>query len=161
MLAFVHDLSLFYLDSSHSRLVKPNFHKFVIWGLWFITQNMSIIFYYFAISINPSYKTFKVRLFCHLWICQVCYEDDMCSKYWYARDHLTLGINSRMLSMGVILPPWGNRSLLEVHAQPDVPLSLMKGFMKELQRFAPGLRTAAQNPQETYTWVIIIWIIDT
>ncbi|XP_022086050.1 uncharacterized protein LOC110976786 [Acanthaster planci] len=91
------------------------------------------------------------RLFCcvPLTCCTVCYEDDMCSKYWYPRDQLTFGTNTRMLSMGVVMPPWGNRSLIEVHVPSDVPLSLMRGYMVELQRYSPGMRTTAQKPQES------------
>ena len=77
---------------------------------------------------------------------QVCYEDDMCSKLWYVRDHMNIGSSERMLSLGAVLPPWGNRSLLEVHLRPDVSLPLMKAFVVQLQSHSPGLRSVAQKP---------------
>ncbi|XP_077999381.1 uncharacterized protein LOC144452202 [Glandiceps talaboti] len=64
---------------------------------------------------------------------------DMCLKHWTVDSTQGQAHNDRYITMGVIMPPWGTRSYLQMYLNPSVSLTTTKDFISDLQRHAPGL----------------------
>ena len=68
---------------------------------------------------------------------------DFFSKRWQVDEIQNLRINTRLVTCGVVLPPWDSRAALQIYMDPTVPLYHIKNFMLELQKNAPGLHPSA------------------
>ncbi|XP_070576738.1 uncharacterized protein [Ptychodera flava] len=68
-----------------------------------------------------------------------CFGMNMCLKGWLYDPPQCQAYNDRYVTMGVIMPPWGHRMMLQMYLNPGVALTTVKDFIRDLQRHAPGL----------------------
>ncbi|XP_072016822.1 uncharacterized protein [Amphiura filiformis] len=94
-----------------------------------------------AVGVVKTTNVTGNRMSCCSWRCLPgC---DFFSKRWQAQETLSSRTNTRLVTCGVILPPWDSRAALQIYMDPSVPLYHVKNFMLELQKNAPGLHPSS------------------
>ena len=69
-----------------------------------------------------------------------------CLKRWGKSGEIsTEASNVRILSLGVTMPPWDHKYVVQIHINQAVPLTLVKDAIVALNRFAPKMLTTAQK----------------
>ncbi|XP_006825287.1 uncharacterized protein LOC102810045 [Saccoglossus kowalevskii] len=68
-----------------------------------------------------------------------CFGKEICLKHWWADATQRQTYNDRYISMGVICPPWGHRTMLQMYLNSGVSLTTAKDFVCDLQAYSPGL----------------------
>ena len=71
---------------------------------------------------------------------------DSCLKDWAgSAAPMAVATNERTLTMGVTMPPWGQRYMVQLHLNSGMPLTLVKDYIVALSRFAPNMMSKAQT----------------
>ncbi|XP_077862099.1 uncharacterized protein LOC144343449 [Saccoglossus kowalevskii] len=65
---------------------------------------------------------------------------EMCLKHWLAGAPERHSYNDRYITMGVVMPPWGHRMMIQMYLNPSVSLTVAKEFVCALQSYAPAIR---------------------
>uniref|UniRef100_A0A0B7AJT5 Uncharacterized protein n=1 Tax=Arion vulgaris TaxID=1028688 RepID=A0A0B7AJT5_9EUPU len=58
---------------------------------------------------------------------------------WVSTPPMTRSINSRVLRVGVSMPPWQTRMFLNIHLDPTMSLTVARDFISQLHAFAPHM----------------------
>ncbi|CAG5127415.1 unnamed protein product [Candidula unifasciata] len=58
---------------------------------------------------------------------------------WVSTPPMTRSINSRVLRVGVSMPPWQTRMFLDIHLDPTMSLTVARDFISQLHTFAPHM----------------------
>lgn len=60
-------------------------------------------------------------------------------KQWVSGQVLISENNSMVISIGVLMPPWGRRMFLHIHVTIGVPVAVVRDFVSLLQQHATEL----------------------
>lgn len=97
-----------------------------------------------SVGIQSTGSVFGSRP-CYLLAALSCCGMDACLKSWSSgAQAVTSATNERTLTMGVTMPPWGHRYIVQLHLNGGVPMALVKEYIVSLTRFAPHVTTKAQ-----------------
>lgn len=69
--------------------------------------------------------------------CCTCFG--LCPGRWISTPPMTRSINSRVLRVGVSMPPWQTRMFLDIHLDPSMSLTVARDFISQLHAFAPHM----------------------
>lgn len=58
---------------------------------------------------------------------------------WISTPPMTRSIASRVLRLGVSMPPWQTRMFMDVHLEPSMSLTVARDFIGQLHAFAPHM----------------------
>ena len=61
------------------------------------------------------------------------------NQQWIASPPMTRSINSRVLRVGVSMPPWQTRMFLDIHLDPAMSLTVARDFISQLHAYAPHM----------------------
>ncbi|XP_072176225.1 uncharacterized protein [Diadema setosum] len=76
-----------------------------------------------------------------------CFGMEACLEHWTGLPSgVASATNIRTLNLGVTLPPWGHRYMMQLHLNAGAPLALVKDYIVAFNRFSPAMATNAQNP---------------
>ncbi|XP_072176540.1 uncharacterized protein [Diadema setosum] len=76
-----------------------------------------------------------------------CCGMEACLKHWTGvPSGVASATNLRTLNLGVTLPPWGHRYMVQLHLNAGAPLALVKDYIVAFNRFSPTMATKPQNP---------------
>ncbi|GFO34663.1 hypothetical protein PoB_006116800, partial [Plakobranchus ocellatus] len=72
-------------------------------------------------------------------MCCACFGFGRASQQWEASPPMTRSINSRVLRVGVSMPPWQTRMFLDIHLDPAMSLTVARDFISQLHAYAPHM----------------------
>ncbi|XP_072036738.1 uncharacterized protein [Amphiura filiformis] len=101
-----------------------------------------------ASGVNTETNVIGVRpcwLLRILGACCGCCQGPSCLKSWYHDPPISHSVNLRQLVFGVLLPPWDHRGTVTIHLHQTFSMVIVKDFIAELQRYAPGLQCLPDN----------------
>ncbi|RUS89139.1 hypothetical protein EGW08_003082 [Elysia chlorotica] len=71
--------------------------------------------------------------------CCSCFSFRRGGQQWTASPPMTRSINSRVLRVGVSMPPWQTRMFLDIHLDPAMSLTVARDFISQLHAYAPHM----------------------
>eukprot|EP00698_Gefionella_okellyi_P023454 TRINITY_DN8024_c0_g1_i2.p1 TRINITY_DN8024_c0_g1~~TRINITY_DN8024_c0_g1_i2.p1 ORF type:complete len:116 (-),score=14.40 TRINITY_DN8024_c0_g1_i2:92-439(-) len=73
---------------------------------------------------------------CTCYCCPCC-----CLKKWIGWGSVErTAKNIRKIKLGVLMPPWEEKTMIVIEVHPDAPLQLIQTFIADLQNASPKLR---------------------